>query len=50
MFSNILKSKKKFPSIQLTILESSIQEAKIQSLENVSKEKKRKGTLITFPN
>jgi hypothetical protein len=35
--------KKKIPSIQLTILEFSIQEAKIQSLGNVPIEKKRKG-------
>jgi hypothetical protein len=50
IFNNILKSKKKFLFIQLTISESSIQEAKIQSLGNVSKEKKRKRTLVTFPN
>jgi hypothetical protein len=42
MFSNVPKSKKKIPSIQLTIPESSIQEAEIQSLENVPIEKKRK--------
>jgi hypothetical protein len=34
--------KKKFPSIQLTISESSIQEAEIQSLGNVPKEKKER--------
>jgi hypothetical protein len=43
MFSNVSKlKKKKIPFIQLTIPESSIQEAKIQSLGNVPKEKKRK--------
>jgi hypothetical protein len=47
--SNVPKSKKKFPSIQLTIPESSIQETKIQSLGNVPKEKKKKGNVSNVP-
>jgi hypothetical protein len=48
-------NQKKIPSIQLTIPKSSIQEAEIQSLENVPIEKKKKGKkerehLVMFPN
>jgi hypothetical protein len=42
MFSNVSKLKKKFLFIQLTILESSIQKAEIQSLENVPIKKKER--------
>jgi hypothetical protein len=52
MFPN--QKKKKIPSIQLTIPESSIQKAEIQSLGNVpiekKKKRKKKEMLVMFPN